>query len=482
MSNASKSDIDQRIRKVAIVLQSLDSGTAKSLLGQLPNDIARQVKMAMVKLGTVTSQERAEAMNGLQELLGASTAKSESKAANAKASRLAGVSVSPADALLALQEEDEFRWSDAVKTNGYDASVAPFSATATGSYGSDSQHLSKDLNSATDPETPWLAWAPSALANFLANERPTVIATVLNQLSPERAKLLLDHLPVETAGATLAALPSLFLVDPSILNDILAEIERKLPKQPPVQTTANIAGIAKLAAIVEQFQGPQRRSWLNAIAQQNEDVAAKLGWTPSDEKFVSRPAAHELPVNQSPTSRAAEPRSGETPDLSRRGQPSDVFISTEVAQDSSEANARQFPVILPIDAYRDSQASNVDTILLGNGVREGGVVNNEQVVALRRFDDLLLLSDGDFVTLLHSCDREIVLRAIVGSSEKMSKRVEGLIPAKDLKKFRAYLKKLPAAYSQAGQSAQATVLEQASQLMEAGRIAPLSGFNFLAAA
>ena len=434
MSTSTKSDIDQRVRKVAIVIQSLDSATAKSLLAQLPSDMARQVKLAMVKLGSVTAEEREEAMNGLQGLL--------SHPAEKKRRGADSTSEQPI--------RSESPKSELPRYEAFQIDHRP-----SGSFPRD---LASDIS---DIETPWLAWAPAALANFLANERPTVIATVLNQLSPERAKLLLDHLPVETAGATLAAIPSLFLVDPSILTDILGEIERKLPKQPPIQTTANIAGIAKLSAIVDQFQGPQRQAWLKAIAQQNSDIASQLGWNASDVELE--------PVKTS----AAVPAIG------NGSVQVDVSHSNPSMIDSAYAD--QPPVILPIRTLHDAIASKLAPEESASMAIDLPVDPIQRIV-VRNFDDLLRLTDGDLVTLLHSCDRETVLRAIAGSGSQMSKRIERLIPAKDLKKFRSYIKKLPSSYSRAGQIAQETVLEQASRLMEAGRISSLSGFTFLAAA
>lgn len=477
MSTTAKSDIDQRIRKVAIVVQTLDSATAKNLLAQLPNDIARQVKLAMVKLGAVTAQERADAMNGLQELFGATVGKQSPVAKNSpykstssenSSSAANPRSVSPAAALLAMQGEDQFDWSDQAASHIARAADSDLSAT-----------YAAQNASHPESETPWLAWAPQSLANLLANERPTVIATVLNQLSPERAKLLLDHLPVETAGATLAAIPSLFLVDPSILTDILAEIERKLPKQPPVQTTANIAGIAKLAAIVDQFQGTQRQAWLKAIAHQNADVASQLGWEPSG-----------IPPNSSPLDAIAKAQAGLKGQsvvrayASPEGDANGALVQSIANQNPPVAPKAEIagqtepvPVILPIGEFRNSSDSNpaLDAASQAKAFHESNVVP-------RQFDDLLKLSDGDLVTLLHSCDRETVLRAVAGSGAQMRIRIERLIPEKDLKKFRTYLKKLPNSYLQASQAAQNNVLEQASQLMKSGRIASMSGFTFLAAA
>lgn len=410
---------DQRIRQVAIVLQSLDATTAKSLLGQLPPDMARLVKQAMTKLGAVTASERSQAMSDLQGLLHALPSNTPKKAAP----RREVSADSPAAALLAESNSlDQIEWS-----SGPTGNLSAESVNGAGS-------------GVMESELPWLGWEPSALATFLANERPTVIATVLNQLSPERAKALLDHLPVETAGATLAAIPNLFLVDPSILTDILTEVEKKLPRQQPTATTATVAGIAKLAAIIEQFQGSQKQAWLKAIAAQNPDVAMQLGWSERGLNSVdSETVATALATNE----------------------PNDIF---------------EAPRILSIDSHRK------------NGTETSSAKLPEQDPAPkyakpnRAFDDLLRFQDGDLVTLLHSCDRRDVLQALKISSPEMIQRIERLIPKQDLKKFRDFLRTMQSHDELEWVRSQETILEQAERLMAAGRIARVDRFTQLAAA
>ncbi|AMV33265.1 Flagellar motor switch protein FliG [Pirellula sp. SH-Sr6A] len=416
---------DQRIRQVAIVLQSLDAGTARSLLGQLPPDMARLVKQAMTKLGTVSASERAQAMNDLQSML---------HALQPSTGTMESATESPAAALLAeSSSHDRVEWS---------ANASPAGAA--------SNTGSPLASRVTESELPWLAWDPSALATFLANERPTVIATVLNQLSPERAKALLDHLPVETAGATLAAIPNLFLVDPSILTDILAEVEKKLPKQQPTTTTATIAGIAKLAAIIEQFQGNQKQAWLKAIAAKNPDVAMQLGWhgpsNPSSESSFAGLPPSPLPSNAA---------------ISGNDEASDIFES---------------PRILSMESHRkDANRPKLDS-------------ESEQETAPNSlplqtaFDDLLHLTDGDLVTLLHSCERTDVLHALRNASPAMLQRIERLIPRDDLKKFRDFLRRMPHQSESESSCSQKTILEQSERLMASGRIAQVDRVSSFKAA
>ncbi len=64
--------LDDRIRQVAILLTSVDTATARQLLTQLPTQQAKQVRQAMVQLGSVSPEERARALESFQKRNGGS--------------------------------------------------------------------------------------------------------------------------------------------------------------------------------------------------------------------------------------------------------------------------------------------------------------------------------------------------------------------------------------------------------------------------
>jgi flagellar motor switch protein FliG len=444
---------DQRIRQVAIVLQSLDSGTSRGLLAQLPPEMARAVRQAMVNLGSVTPKERAQAMSGLQGLLG-SLGRGQPQAA-----------ADPAD--------EEFSPAASLVANSTPFDQIDISPK---SQRSDSYVPTVGQPATLESETPWLAWEPASLAIFLADERPTVIATVLNQLSPERAKSLLDHLPITTASATLAAIPDLFLTDPQILSDILAEIDRKLPKTPPVQKTATIAGISKLAAIVDQFGESQKQAWLDSIALQNESVARQLGWKsalqPREEIKPASPI--EIPLQQ-PTA-MMEPAAMETISPTKSAVPTTGSVADDIFDDS---------MIVPISRYRDSTSNEKSETDLGESTNSNSRESYDSTTAKDRtneFDVLLELSDTDLVTLLHACDKSTVLTALCGASKRVIQRVERLIPRNEVKRFRTHLRQRRSTSSHDSELAQSTILLRAEELVIASRISALSSVTFVSAA
>ncbi|MEQ1830533.1 MAG: hypothetical protein ABL921_31545, partial [Pirellula sp.] len=262
MSNGS----DQRIRHVAIVLQSLDAATSRSLLGQLPTTQSKLIRQAMVNLGVISPQERSAAFDSVQNLFGplglSSTLARSNHRSNSSANSTTNVETpSPASELLqaSRNQVDEVEFSRNVPQHANPQNTPPRTESISG-------------------VTPsWHYMPDETLAEILQGERPIVIATVLNQVSVERATALVQLLPIQVAGATLAAVPHLGLTDPAILKDIEMELERKLSKYEP-QHQLSGEGLSRLQAILGGLPESQKNIWANAISQSNPVLAHKIGW------------------------------------------------------------------------------------------------------------------------------------------------------------------------------------------------------------
>lgn len=433
------SSTDQRIRQVAIVMQSLDASTAKGLLSQLPPEIARAVRQMMTKLGSVSSRERALAFESLEGMLGAMMESNDAKS---------GSSESPASALLS-HSQGQF---DHVE-------LSSSAMAADRALGPDHVGLSRDQEAANQAEIPWLSWDPATLATYLVHERPAVIATVINQFSPERAKALLDHLPIQIASSTLVALPHLTLSDPSILKDILAEVDKKLPKTPPVQTSVTVAGISKLEAIMAQFSETQRIAWLESIASENEEVAMQLGWSPRQGNTRGTSVPVDPSVEASIVGNTATPTSTA---IGQKQTVSPAAISSEV---SAPENSDE-PVTIPIDRFREREnrdPSELDWLISQKSMR---------------IESLML---NDLVTLLHACDRDDVILMLKGTSESLRTKAEQVVAPQDLKRFRQLLSGKSPQPAEVLDAMEA-ICEKLNALIASGRINPLATSSILVAA
>ena len=455
---------DQRIRHVAIVLQSLDAVTSRGLLGQLPTAQSKLVRQAMVHLGTVTSQERAAAFQSMQGLLDAASVRTERTASKE--------SLSPAAALLASQHSlvnDQIEFSSEARhqdRNNQDPQISVPNAISDAKSGS------------------WQRMPAETLADILQGERPIVIATVINQVSVERATAIVQSLPMQVAAATLSALPHLHLTDAAILRDIQLELERKIGQyQAPKRATAE--GLAKLTAIVANMPESQQENWTKAIAQSNPALAAKLGWRPETRLESSRLSTHSA-GDKWPNSTVTALKEASIPDSA----PNSVVSAFQGLQQPETAHRLD----------RSKQARNEDIfeecIIVpypppAIAKTETSAPELKQTVTLRLWeaeigitsmDDLLQFSDKDFVAVLHASQPQTVLMALSGATMAFVARVERLMPPKDVKRLRNRLTSLGPIQLRDVDAAQTLIAQTATRMLADGLVQETESVSFLAAA
>jgi len=445
------------------VLQSLDAATSRGLLAQFPAAQAKQIRHAMVNLGSVTPLERSQAFQSMQGLLGSSASSSNSSNRSDNES--------PASALLSSHSSgvsDRVEWSEEGRQNS--AAVPGSSGHAAAGMppeGFPSPEMLASLNSGRNHT--WQHIPIETFADILHNERPIVIATVINHLSVDRATSVVQLLPIEVAGATLAALPHLHMTDAAILKDIEQEIERKIGHHQP-QLQASSEGLSRLQAILAGMTESQKNICLNAVAKSNPLLGSRLGFSTSH--FSSQ--VPPLPTN------AANPPQELSGLTAKRTSYDDVF---------------EDPILLPI-AGKSKTIANADTNAISSreskesrnetGTQDAGVqrlsTSSPQTSEGPSLDALATLSDRDFVTVLHACDPQMVLLAISGASKRLVSRVERLIPSKDIKRLRSRLANLGPIQLRDIDRAQRTILETAESLFLKGKIKALELTTFTAAA
>jgi flagellar motor switch protein FliG len=438
---------DQRIRHVAIVLQSLDAATSRGLLSQLPSTLAKQVRQSLVNLGAVSHQERSQAFQSMKDLFGENFAGSSEQ------------HESPAAALLATQHhplEDQVEWSEAAQaTTAHPTSALPLENIVQPS----DQHASP-INSK------WQHIPIETFADILQSERPIVIATVINQLSIERATSIVQLLPIQVAGATLAAVPHLHMTDAAILRDIEQEVDRKIGHHQP-QMQASTEGLSRLQAILSGLPESQRNIWFQAVSQSNPVLGAKLGWhthLESDSNTHSQLGSSANVVSQ-PTQAV---RQG---DGLPKPKYEDVF---------------EEPVLLPISSKVtiDRSVSPHESERVANKQKDAPKSSQDEprLNESNSLDSILTLSDKDFVSVLHACPAQSVLLALSGASKLLITRVERLVPPKDVQRLRLRLRNSGPIQLRDVDEAQRLVVETAQKLFAIGSIGALQNATFTAAA
>jgi flagellar motor switch protein FliG len=445
---------DQRIRHVAIVLQSLDAATSRGLLAQLPPAQSKLVRQAMVNLGTIDPQERAAAFGSMQGLLG-DVGPKKPVAVNHSASGAASPG-SPAAELLLNRREDQFDAvdlsQDALQKLGEPNNTVPtHGILLAGSW----HHIPVDV-----------------LAEILQGERPIVIATVLNQVSIDRATAIVQLLPIQVAGATLAAVPQLHLTDPAILKDIELELEKKISHHQPQQQMSN-EGLSRLQAILAGMPESQKNIWTNAVSQSNPVLAKKLGWG----KPVLTDSSLAIP-------------------LGARTGVRDESVADDIFEDSyvvpfplSSSKSREERPKGSVSAMEENDKGGLSASSLTDkkqtaapkldGVSKFAGAPEVRVSPLQSLEEL---SDRDFVTVLHACQPQLVLLALSGATREFVLRVERLLPGKDVQRLRERLTKLGPIQLREVDAAQSIIAETAAKLRSIGKIKALDNVAFTAAA
>lgn len=387
------SEGDPKIRRVAIVLQSMDADTVRKLLAQFPEGAARAIRRALANLGNVTSAERAAAAQELHRLMGTPNR-------------------APSNDNPAAQFLDQGRRiEDAVQ----------FSPEAR-ERASEEIRLPMPSSDTAGQARTWLDIPPATLAEILQHERPTVVAAILHELPVVMATSVLQLLPISTAAESMAAMPQLHRNDPSVLAELLEQVRAKVDDAVRCQKQ-NMEGLAKLKAIVAHVPEDQRYLWSTALSNFDPHLPSVLGCTQGD--AVDLPAVLAFPrqansINQSTTERENR------------------FVASAAPEE------------VPATAVSSDKASPVPVYV--------------------SLSDLLNLDDADFVEVLHSVKPATVLLALTGAEPGWLKRVERLMPKKDLPRLRRRVHALSDVTLHEIDNACATILENANSLHAEGRI------------
>ncbi len=421
------SDTENKIRRVAIVLQSLDAATAKRLLAQLPDSQAKQVRRTMASLGTVSPTERKHALADMQDLVAS----------------VSNNNFEPSTASQVLAK-DPFNATDSIELS--DTSNNESGLNRRPSTSSSPDFIQRDLH--TPQVGPWIQLSASSLAGILSNERPIVVAAIINQLPIPLATNVLQLLPIEIASDVMTCIPSLHRAEPTILEDLLNEMRTKLTEAYESVKAAQ-SGIEKLRAIVSQIPVEHRGIWSSAIGRRDPTLVSALGFDPTPIGSSANEPSHSANSNR------------------RLNDPSSASPSTK-------HNGSQSPFSVVRNDPDDDVSSSNSSNSTANFTVNSGVS--------RSLDELLTLTDKEFVLVLEFNDSKSVLLALSEASRSVILRIERMIPKQDVSRFRQRIASLRDVSLRDIDRARTEILQKADMLRAAGKIAKLTPVTFVAAA
>lgn len=216
------------LRKAAILVSSLDTQAADTLLDEMPAEDAVRVRNAILELGDIDSREQQLVMKEF---------------VRHNPQRIAaGVELDPS--LLAKLHDP--------------ATAAPIAEPAS-------------------PSVPPFAFLDQIqaeeLAHVLVREHPQTAAIVISHLSPSRAAEVLRRFPAGLQAVTLIRIARLESLAPEVVRDIEHEMQSWFATRRQRQEPVHEQGVATIRAILEAASSPERQQLLSELARQDKALA-----------------------------------------------------------------------------------------------------------------------------------------------------------------------------------------------------------------
>lgn len=246
----SKTDKTDALRKIAILVSTLDPDAADELLERLPQEQAAAVRNLVMRLDDVSEVEQEQI--AYEFLNGGAT------------------SMPPKDPGVEL---DESLASKLASPRGY------------------SDHLETASPRSSAPFR-FLGHAETdAIAKHLMHENPQVSAIVVAHLPPTQAADLIAHFDPARQADILRRVSELDLADTDVVRDIEQHLETLLSEDIRL-AESRVAGLSAVAAILDAA-GDQRSALASSLSRHQRDLASRM----TEARFENRPAV----VEHSPT-------------------------------------------------------------------------------------------------------------------------------------------------------------------------------------
>jgi flagellar motor switch protein FliG len=390
--------IPENIRRIAVLVASVDSAAGRQLLLHLPTEIARQVRKALQNLGTIDPMER-------QRIL------AEFHATAARKGVVSHKVDRPSSNLDLTNEPQPSAIHSVSQAN--QASVQPVRpAQSSEEWRSPAAVSSAEQKAVETPNSKWHKMDAKALARFIIGERPTVIAVVLHQLQPSMGVDVLRYLPSEIHREVLQQLAEVQASDTEVLDAIEQHLVERL-KEFEVQQQTEAAGSQRLAALIAAAPPELQQTWLRmlrpeGVTQKPDSDRSFEGLSPSQTQMdvpeVNEPAPQPNPIQSAATSA----------NLSTSG-PSD---SLDVVEDA--AQIIPFPTVGDHDTLTDVDRSLIQI----------------------EFERILQLAPEQLAEVLTLADSHTVLLALAGASPYFMKRFYAILTKPDAKLLENRLSKI----------------------------------------
>lgn len=433
---ASVDGVSAQVRRIAILVTSLDSAAGRQLLLAMPSQLARDVRKAMASLSSIDPEEQRQVLAEFRkQAISSGTPRGASaiEPAPARPTATAAASPSPRAHVASASESSPVRTEPARDP----AADVAFEA--------DDEDLA-----GVDGARPWAQLDVAALTDLLRGERPLVIAVVLSQLQSRRAARLLEQFPREQHRAVLANLARLGEIDPEAMQAIDEHLASRIADyHHRCDSQSESAGRMQelLAAASPELRG----HWQEIIADSDHQLATRLG-------IASAPKAAPASVATSAAAHAAA-WSTRFDEATENAAPAEHQAAMHAAADADSE-----PVVLPFPTSAQSEPAPVAATPAAASNAPAAAAQ-ESAPAITTLDQILELPPRTIARVLAAAHGEVVLLALAGASPSFMQRFTAMLEKSDARALQARLRALGAINLQDIDEAQRRLCELASYIV-----------------
>ena len=438
------------IRRIAILVTSLDAVAARQFLLHMPTELAKQVRRAMANLGRIDPVEQQRILADFRRVAG------DSSGVAAKFSPAGGSSDSPTYST--LLSKPPVSSSGQFKSDSPNAtSRSPDSGQSTPSISNDSFASSNDNSTnkqsgwqseyATDPslERTWKKLNTDSLAHLLRGERAAVVAVVVSQLNPQLAVKLMDQLPPQQHRDILARLGRLGEIDEDAMLAIDEHLASKLKDYQHELTSTN-ESLLRMGGILSAAPTDLRHKWISELTREDPELAGRLGLQSLATMLESQMSG----MNQFDAVRLDADLSTE-PLATSSLPPSELETLAAMSVEPTVSQLEEFgrtvddsePTILPLASEHE-------------------LTTNDRSLQAIEFEQLLELPLQLLAHVLNSVEADSILLALAGASPSFMDRFLGMLNRQDARDLQRRLRNIGPIHLRDVDEAQRRIIEFAS--------------------
>ena len=435
--------LPDNIRRIAVLVSSVDSATSRQLLLHLPTHVAKQVRRALQNLGTISPSERQRILAEFQ-----STAARQS----------APIAPQPTAS------------APATTRSSYDSpsfEQAPFVAHQPlhASHSSESlQHqysgqFAPEQSLTSESQPTWAKMDIRALSHFLRTERPSVIAVVINQLSPNTGVALLQQLPLEIHREVLQAIANLQEIDSEAMQAIEEHLSERL-KDYETKIDSEAKGTRRVAALLAAAPPELQETWsrfVHIAVDSADDAHSNSQQRSQTQQTTSSSQVSSAPPNDRFVERSLTPVPERT--AQRTNQQIAAALNPQVFTTADQPLTPQ----PPSHSHADDDERSYILPFPGNEDQRPMSAVDRSLIQLE-FEQILSLSPHQLAQILTAVNSQTVLLALAGASPGFMKRFYTMLNKPDAKALASRLSQIGPLKLRDIDEAQRSISELAAKL------------------